>query len=52
MGLRIMRSRAAIIGAKLTIEPAKPTGTVVTCVLARRDHEREKEKASADPRRR
>jgi signal transduction histidine kinase len=36
LGLRIMRNRAAILGARLTIEPAEPTGTVVTCVLARR----------------
>jgi PAS domain S-box-containing protein len=35
LGLRIMRDRAAIIGAVLTIEPAAPTGTVVTCTLAR-----------------
>jgi signal transduction histidine kinase len=33
LGLRIMRNRAAIIGAILTIEPAQPTGTVVTCTL-------------------
>ncbi|HUE17894.1 MAG TPA: PAS domain S-box protein, partial [Planctomycetaceae bacterium] len=33
LGLRIMRNRAAIIGATLTIEPAQPTGTVVTCTL-------------------
>jgi two-component system CheB/CheR fusion protein len=39
LGLRIMRNRAAIIGAKLTIEPAKPTGTVVTCLRARKGHE-------------
>ena len=39
MGLRIMRNRAAIIGAKLTIEPAKPTGTVVTCTLATKNDE-------------
>src|SRR5262249_371894 len=39
LGLRIMRNRAAIIGAKLTIEPAKPTGTLVTCILARNYHE-------------
>jgi PAS domain S-box-containing protein len=38
LGLRIMRNRAAIIGATLTIEPAEPTGTLVTCVLARRNH--------------
>jgi nitrate/nitrite-specific signal transduction histidine kinase len=36
LGLRIMQNRAAIIGAKLTIEPAKPKGTAVTCVLARK----------------
>jgi len=28
-----MRNRAALIGAHLTIEPAEPTGTVVTCRL-------------------
>ena len=33
MGLRIMRNRAEIIGAKLTIEPAKPKGTIIKCVL-------------------
>jgi signal transduction histidine kinase len=38
LGLRILRNRAAIINAKLTIAPAQPTGTVVTCVLARRNH--------------
>jgi len=36
LGLRIMRNRAAIIGATLTIEPAKPTGTLVTCAVARK----------------
>lgn len=35
VGLRIMRNRAAIIGATLTIEPAEPTGSVVTCALTR-----------------
>ena len=39
LGLRIMRNRAAIIGAALTIGPAEPTGTVVTCVLARKRDE-------------
>lgn len=39
MGLRIMRDRAAIIGATLTIRPAEPSGTLVTCTLLRRDHE-------------
>ena len=33
LGLRIMRDRAVIIGARLTIEPAEPAGTVVTCRL-------------------
>lgn len=37
LGLRIMRNRAAIIGATLTIQPAQPTGAVVTCVLAGRN---------------
>ena len=41
LGLRIMRNRAAVIGAALTIEPGKPTGTVVTCSLARRKDEQE-----------
>jgi PAS domain S-box-containing protein len=40
LGLRIMRNRAAIIGAALSIEPAQPTGTLVSCVLGRRAHER------------
>lgn len=39
LGLRIMRNRAAIIGARLTIQPARPTGTLVTCTLIRGDHE-------------
>jgi two-component system CheB/CheR fusion protein len=34
LGLRIMRNRATILGARLTVEPADPTGTVVTCTLA------------------
>jgi len=37
LGLRIMRNRAAIIRATLTIEPAKPAGIVVTCALARKE---------------
>jgi PAS domain S-box-containing protein len=50
LGLRIMRNRAAIIGATLTIEPAAPTGTVVTCVLAKKTHEHESEPTeSASP---
>jgi signal transduction histidine kinase len=39
LGLRSMRNRAAIIRATLTIEPARPAGTVVTCALARKNHE-------------
>lgn len=39
LGLRIMRNRAAIIRGTLTIEPAKPAGTLVTCALARKYHE-------------
>jgi two-component system CheB/CheR fusion protein len=49
LGLRIIRNRAAIIGAKLTIEPAQPSGTVVTCVLARKNHELQKEETSPHP---
>jgi signal transduction histidine kinase len=32
-GLRIMRLRAALIGASLTVVNAQPRGTVVTCTL-------------------
>lgn len=39
LGLRIMRNRAAIIGATLTIRPVEPSGTVVSCVLLRKNHE-------------
>jgi len=39
LGLRIMQNRATIIGATLTIEPAKPNGTRVTCVLLRKNRE-------------
>lgn len=39
LGLRIMRNRATIIGAQLTIEPAEPTGTVVTCMLTSKSNE-------------
>jgi two-component system CheB/CheR fusion protein len=38
LGMRIMRNRAAITGVALTIEPATPTGTVVTCTVARENH--------------
>jgi signal transduction histidine kinase len=38
LGLRIMRNRAAIIGAQLNIEQAKPHGTLVACRLAWRNH--------------
>ena len=36
LGLRIMRNRASVIGAALTIEPTKPHGTVVTCRLRKK----------------
>jgi len=39
LGLRIMKNRAAIVGAMLTIEPAAPSGTVVTCRMARKRDE-------------
>jgi PAS domain S-box-containing protein len=42
LGLRIMGHRAAILGARLTIEPGRPTGTLVTCALAGKSHEQEK----------
>jgi hypothetical protein len=31
-----MHNRAAIIGATLTIQPARPTGTLITCTVARK----------------
>jgi two-component system CheB/CheR fusion protein len=53
LGLRILRNRAAIIGANLTIESAEPTGVVVTCTLARKHHEPEQDQeAKPDPHRR
>ena len=41
LGLRIMRNRVAIIGARLTIRPAEPTGTSVMCALIRENRETE-----------
>jgi PAS domain S-box-containing protein len=38
MGLRIMRYRAELIGASLTIESNRPSGTRVVCVLNQREH--------------
>jgi two-component system CheB/CheR fusion protein len=35
LGLRIMRYRAAMIGGTLSIEPAEPHGTVVTCTWSK-----------------
>jgi PAS domain S-box-containing protein len=35
-GLRIMRYRAELIGATLSVENAEPHGTIVTCLLAHR----------------
>ena len=37
LGLRIMCNRASIIGGTLTIERVKPTGTLLTCALARKN---------------
>jgi signal transduction histidine kinase len=42
LGLRIMRNRAAIIGAALAIGPAPSGGTLVTCEFARIDHGQDK----------
>ena len=39
LGLRIMRNRAAIIGATLAIQAAERTGTLVTCALPRKNNE-------------
>jgi PAS domain S-box-containing protein len=39
LGLRIMRNRAAIVGATLTILRAQPHGTLVQCVLPRSSNE-------------
>jgi PAS domain S-box-containing protein len=36
LGMRIMRNRAAIIGATLVIEGVQPTGTRVLCIMPRR----------------
>ncbi len=33
MGLRVMQHRARMINANLEIEPAKPSGTIVTCSI-------------------
>lgn len=33
LGRRIMRNRASLIGARLTIAPAKPRGTLVSCAI-------------------
>ena len=53
LGLRIMQNRAAIIGAVLTIQPAQPTGTLITCALGRKNHETEpNQETSQDPDRR
>jgi PAS domain S-box-containing protein len=38
LGLRIMRNRAVIIGASLSFEPAEPSGTLVRCVLTRKNN--------------
>jgi two-component system CheB/CheR fusion protein len=53
LGLRVMRNRAAISGMALTIEPVTPSGTLVTCSVARRNHgPKEMEKTGPSPDRR
>jgi two-component system, chemotaxis family, CheB/CheR fusion protein len=53
LGLRIMHNRANIIGAKLTIEPAQPSGTVVTCALPRlKNEQKQSHETYQDPDRR
>jgi signal transduction histidine kinase len=52
LGLRIMRNRAAIIGATLTIEKALPTGAVVTCSLVGKNNEPQQQETSQSPDRR
>lgn len=53
VGMCIMRNRAAIIGARLDFVPVQPTGTLVTCALARTAHETKPiEETSQDPDRR
>jgi two-component system CheB/CheR fusion protein len=39
LGLHIMQNRAGVICATLTIQPAKPTGTLVKCALPWRNRE-------------
>jgi signal transduction histidine kinase len=46
LGLRIMRNRAALLQAQLTIAPADPSGTVITCVLPGRFHEPKEDEAA------
>jgi two-component system CheB/CheR fusion protein len=38
MGLRIIRNRAGVIGAELSIERVQPRGTLVTCILRKEGH--------------
>jgi PAS domain S-box-containing protein len=52
LGLRIMRNRAALMGAALSFEPVQPTGTVVTCALAMKKNDQEQNhETSQDPHR-
>lgn len=44
LGLRIMRNRATIIGALLTVQSAEPTGTIIQCALVRMNRETKPEK--------
>jgi PAS domain S-box-containing protein len=49
MGLRIIGSRAAMIGGTLTIVPGKPNGTVVACALVTGNEEAEEQEARPGP---
>jgi PAS domain S-box-containing protein len=50
LGMRIMQNRAAILGARLTIGPVKPSGTKVTCTWLRtNDAKEEAHEESASP---
>lgn len=39
LGIRVMQNRAGIIGGCLTIEPARPHGTLVRCTIQELNHD-------------
>jgi signal transduction histidine kinase len=49
MGLKIMRYRAGLIQARLTVEPAATAGTVVTCILRTETSDDQEQGASKQP---